>query len=219
MTRPYKRRESRANLCVALVIFPMLLISIGSAVYANFVMSNQLVCTAILKSGSVAVEIVGWKVKSTNTIDANDNNQIFGDELKIENVTDGDGKVIGLNITADPIFPDWYLNLTVDVHNTLDSIPVRLNRTILYWDTNVEDWVETDEAGLLSLFRIKYLDAWYNTTTGELISDITTRDIWPCKTVTTLESLTFDGQDYPELQGQTFCFLMIISATYPKKGG
>jgi hypothetical protein len=197
----------------------MLLISLGSVVYADFIMSAQLVCTANINSGSPVIEITGWAVESTNTIDADDDGTIMGDELKIESVTDGDGKVIGLNITANPIFPDWYLNITVDIHNTIDSIPVNLNRTIFYWNSTVNDWVETYEDGLLSLFRIRYSDEWYNATTGEPIPDITTLDIWPCRTVTTLESLTFDGQNYPELQRQTFCFMVVITATYPENGG
>lgn len=192
----------------------MLLISIGGAVYANLIMSTQLTCTANITSGSTSIEITDWTIQSTNTIDANDNGITFGDELQIENVTDGNGKVIGLNITADPIFPDWYLNLTVDIHNKLDSTPVNLNRTIYYFNTTLNDWVKTDKAGLLSLYRIKYFDAWYNGT--KPIEDITTYDLLPCKTVTTLESLTFDGQDYPELQGQTFCFIVVITADPPE---
>lgn len=192
----------------------MLLICIGGAVYANFIMSTRLTCIANITSGSVVTEITDWKINSTNTIDANGNGITFGDELQIEEVTDGNGKVIGLNITANPIFPDWYLNLTVDIHNTIDSIPVQLNRTIYYFNSTINDWVKTDEAGLLNLFRIGYFDAWYNAT-GHLIPDITTYDIWPCETVTTLESLTFDGQDYPELQGQSFCFVVVITADPP----
>lgn len=197
----------------------MLLMSIGSTVCANFVMSTQLVCTTTATSGSASIEVTDWQIESTNTIDANGNGIILGEELKIEETSDGNGKVIGLNVTADPIFPGWYLNLTVDIHNTLDSIPVNLNRTIYYFNTTINDWDETDEAGLLNLYGIKYFDAWYNATTGQPIADITTHDIWPCKTVTTLESLTFDGQKYPELKGQTFCFLVVITADYPRNGG
>ena len=215
MNRRYKRQEKRVNVSVAAaLILPMLLISIGGTVYANFVTSTQLTCTANITSGSAAIEITDWTIQSTNTIDANGNGITFGDELQIENVTDGNGKVVGLNITANPIFPDWYLNLTVDIHNTLTSIPVNLNRTLLYYNTTLNEFVETNEAGLLSLYRIKYFDAWYNAT-DYLIPDITTYDIWPCDTVTTLESLTFDGQNYPELQGQTFCFLVVITADPP----
>ena len=217
-----KRRrwqKKRINVSVAAaLILPLLLISIGSTAYAEFIMSAQLICTTNITSGSAAIEITGWQIKSTNTIDANGNGIILDDELKIESVTDGNGKVIGLNITANPIFPGWYLNLTVDIHNTLESIPVNLNRTIYYFNSTINDWVETDEAGLLNLFRLRYFDAWYNAT-GHLIPEITTYDLWPCKTVTTLESLTFDGQDYPELQGQTFCFLVVITPTYPSGNG
>lgn len=195
----------------------MLLISIGGTVYANLVMSTRLTCTANITSGSATIGITGWAINATNTIDANGNGIKFGDELKIENVIDGGGDVIGLNITVDPIFPNWYLNLTVDIHNTLDSIPVQLNRTIYYSnDTLLPGWDETDVAGLYDLFKIRYFDAWYNATTGELIPDITTHIIMPDETVTTLESLTFDGQDYQkELQDQTFYILVVITAHSP----
>ena len=217
MNRPHRRQQKKINVSLAAaIILPMLLISIGSTVYANFVMSTQLTATCTATSGSVAIEITDWKIESTNTIDANGNGVILEDELKIDSVIDGDGiTIIGLNITANPIFPDWYLNLTVDIHNILNSIPVRLNRTIYYFDSS-NNQVETDETGLLNLFRIRYFDAWYNATTGEPIPDITTHDLWPCDTVTTLESLTFDGQNYQkELQGQTFCFLVVITGKHP----
>lgn len=200
-------------------MLPILLISIGGIAYANFIASSQIICSANINSGSPAIEITGWTVQSTNTIDANGNGVVDGDELKIESVIDGDGKVKGLNITADPIIPDWYLNLTVDIHNMLESIPVRLNRTIFYFNDAISNWVEIDIAGLYDLFKIVYFDAWYNTTTGDPIPDITTYDIYPCQTVRTLESLTFDGQDYSELQGQTFCFIVVITATYPETNG
>jgi hypothetical protein len=197
----------------------MLLLSIASIAYANLTVSNQLICSANINSGSPAIEITGWLIQSTNTIDANDNGVIIGDELKVESVIDGDGKVKGLNITADPIFPHWYLNLTVDIHNTLESIPVRLNRTIFYFNDTINDWAETDILGLYDLFKIKYFDAWYNATTGDPITDISTHDIYPCQTVKTLECLKFDGQEYPELQDQTFSFLVVITATYPETNG
>ncbi|MDH5770751.1 MAG: hypothetical protein OEZ25_05645 [Candidatus Bathyarchaeota archaeon] len=218
MNRPCRRSGKRVNVCVvAALIIPILLISVGSTVYAHFVMSTRLTCFTTVESGDIIIEVTGWKIKSTNTMDVNDNGVIVGDELKIEGVTDGDGKTIELDIAVDPIFPDWNLDLTVDIHNTADSTPVRLIRTIYYFDSDGNQ-LETDEAGLLSLFRINYFDEWYDSS-GNLIPDITTYDIWPCNTVTTLESLTFEGQDYPELQDQTFSFQVEITPTYPTNGG
>jgi len=214
----YNRRENRTKVCaVATLILPILLIAIGSTAFAEFIMTARLTATTTAESGDIAIEISGWKIESTNTIDANGNGVTLGDELKIEGVTDGDGKTIELGITVDPIFPDWYLNLTVGVHNTLVSTPVTLIRRIFYFDSN-NNPVETDVAGLLSLFRIKYSDKWYDET-GQPIPDITTYEIWPCHTITTLESLTFDGQNYPELQDQTFSFMIEIQAIYPQTGG
>lgn len=197
---------------------PMLLISLGSAVYANLVMSTEMTCTASITSGSPSIEITRVHVESTNSIDANNNGVIFGEELMIEPLTDGDGKTVWLNITADPIFPEWHLNLTVDIHNTLDSIPVNLHRTLYYYDSSISNWVECNEDALLNLSGIRYFDAWYNTTSGELITDITTYELWVCETVTVLESVAFDGQYFSELQGQSFCFMVVITPTYPNGG-
>ena len=218
MTRRCKCNERRVNVCVVVaLILPILLISVGSTVYAHFVMSTRLTCFTTVESGDIIIEVTGWKIKSTNTMDVNGDGVVVGDELKIDGVTDGDGKIVELGITVDPIFPDWNLDLTVDIHNTADSTPVRLIRTIYYFDSDGNQ-LETDEAGLLSLFKINYFDEWYDSA-GNLIPDITTHDIWPCNTVTTLESLTFEGQDYPELQDQTFSFQVEITPTYPNNGG
>lgn len=214
MTRHCRCKERRVNVCVlASLVLPMLLISVGSAVYANLVLSTQLTCITNIVSGDPVIEMTGWEIRSHNTVDANGNGVIVEDELKIESVTDGAGEVVGLDITVDPILPNWHLELATDIHNMVDSIPVRLSRQIYYFDSEGNQ-VPTDEAGLLTLFSIRYSDSWY-TSNGEPIPDVTTYDIWPCKTVTHVESLTFEGQ----LEGQSFSFLAEVTATYPNNGG
>jgi hypothetical protein len=220
MKRQRRYTERKGSICVAAaLILPVLLMSLGGIAYANFASSSQLICSANINSGSPAIEIAGWIIQSTNTIDANGNSVVIGDELKIESVIDGEGKVKGLNITADPIVPDWYLDLTVDILNMLESIPVRLNRTIFYFNETINDWVETDIPGLHDFCGIAYSDAWYNATSGDPIPDITTHDVYPCQTVRILESLSLAGEDYLEVQGQAFSFLIVITATYPETNG
>jgi hypothetical protein len=190
----------------------MLLISIGSTVYANLMLSTQLTCVTSIVSGDPVIEMADWEIIAHNTVDANGNGVVEGDELKIEPVTDGAGEVVALDVTVDPALPNWHLELATDIHNMEDSIPVWLNRQIYYFDSEGNQ-VPTDEDGLLTLFSMRYSDSWY-TSDGEPIQDITTYDVYPSQTVTHVESLTFEGQ----LEGQSFSFLVEVTATFPNGG-
>jgi len=213
MNRLKLRKEKRAKVCVvATLILPMLLISIGSTVYANMVMSTQLTAITSITSGDPVIEMTGWEIISHNAIDVNGNGVVVGDELKIESITDGAGEVVALDVTVDPAFPNWHLELATDIHNMVDSTPVWLSPQIYYLDSEGNQ-APTDEDGLLILFSMRYSDSWY-TSEGEPIQDITTYDVYPSQTVTHLESLTFEGQ----LEGQSFGFLVEVTATYPNGG-
>jgi len=117
-------------------VLPLLFFSIGGAAYGNYLMTNNLLTNVIASSGTTTIEIRGWKINSTNTMDANGNGFILGDELQIQEVKDADSLTEGLIICVNPIFPDWQLKLSVDVHNMAISTPVLLNTTIQYYDSN-----------------------------------------------------------------------------------
>jgi len=195
-------------------VLPLLFFSIGGAAYGNYLMTNNLLTNVIASSGTTTIEIRGWKINSTNTMDANGNGFILGDELQIQEVKDADSLTEGLIICVNPIFPDWQLKLSVDVHNMAISTPVLLNTTIQYYDSNgiLRD---TDATGLWNMFKLRFTSTWYNST-GHLIPDIATYDLFPCRTVTSLESLTFEGTNNPELQGQEFAIVILIGANLPE---
>ena len=177
--------------------------------------NDRLTTTMTLTSASEDIEITAWQIISTNSYDVNGNGVILGDELKIENVNDGNSQVVGLTITADPIFPEWELKLLVEIKNLED--PVYLSYEIEYFDGTT--WQPTDEDGLLTLFRIIYTDGFYlnpgpdgtwSTEDDEPVPSDPEWQLWPGYNCYKLEHLIFDAQDYPELQDQNFTFQVII---------
>ncbi len=57
-----------------------------------------------------------------NQLDVNCNGIVFGDELQITNIwginpCDGEEKVVGVQILANPIFPCWELTFSMNITN------------------------------------------------------------------------------------------------------
>ena len=210
MKRAYRwhRRNPSVRLMTVMLV-PMLFISMSSLGYALW---NCSLTTVVSLKGSgnspEDIEIVYWHVDSTNMCDVNCNDEIFGDELKIEAVPDE------VKIIADPIFPGWYLTLVVGIKN-VGTVPINLAYEIYYWDETTSDWVPTDEAGLRTQFSIIYEDGFY------LDKELTTPMppgylVSVDETVYKKENVTFDEQAPQSLQGKSFTFRIEIIAT---KGG
>jgi len=217
MKRAYRwhRRNPSVRLMTVMLV-PMLFISMSSLSYALW---NCSLTTVVSLKGSgnspEDIEIVYWHVDSTNMYDVNCNDEVFGDELKIENIVNPTtGQVDGLKILADPIFPSWHLILLVGIKN-VGTVPVNLAYAIYYWDETISDWVPTDEAGLETLFSIIYEDGFY------LDKELTTPmppgySVSVDEIVYKKEHVTMDENAPQSLQGKNFTFRIEIIAT---KGG
>jgi len=214
MKRAYRwhRRNPSVRLMTVMLV-PMLFISMSSLGYALW---NCSLTTVVSLKGSTIpqedIEIVYWHVDSTNMYDVDCDNVVWGDELKIENIINPTtGQVDGLKILADPIFPSWHLILVVGIKN-VGEVPVNLAYKIFYWDETISDWVETDEAGLETMFSIVYEDGFYmdkELTTPMPPGYLVSVD----ETVYKKEQITMDEDAPQSLQGKNFTFRIEIIAT------
>jgi len=119
-----------------------------------------------------------------------------------------------LNFTDTLLFPGWYIKLLIQLNNT-GAVNVTIASHLEYWDGST--WQPTDEAGLLSMFRIIYQDGFYlgpgPDSTWFTIDDEQIPlgfELEPGKVVYEEQYLFFDGQDYPQLQDQEFEFKVVI---------
>jgi len=144
------------------MLVPMLLITISAFAYAQW--STQLTCLTTLTTAQEDIEITNWTINYTNTLDVNSNGVILGDELTIIEVIDPtNGQIIGLDITADPVFPGWVLHLILEIYNRPSPHSVNVNVSyILYcWNETTQQWEQITEENLQNLFSITYLDGFY----------------------------------------------------------
>lgn len=201
-----RRRNRTKNISVNLVaamLVPMLLMVISAFGYAQW--STQLTCFTTLTTAKEDIEITNWTINYTNTPDANSNGIIIGDELSITEITDpSNGQKIGLDITADPIFPGWILHLILEIYNRPSPYSVKVNVTyaIYYYNTTTEMWEEITKEDLQNLFSITYTDGFY-------LDPNLTQPMPPDHIVSTgehfykSEYIKLDENAPPTLQGQT----------------
>jgi len=195
----------------------MILITMSGLGYAAW--NDNLTTVVSLSSATYDLEITEWHVEKTNSYDANGNGEIFGDELKIENVL-AEGQVVGLQIEADPVFPSWELLMVIRIHNTATSWITNLEYKISYsWDGT--NWVETTKEELQTLLGIIYTDGFYlgpgpDGIWGTNDDQPVSFPINPCESVWKLEHILFDAQDRTDLQGKIFYLMIEIIATYPQ---
>jgi hypothetical protein len=189
----------------ALVIAPMLLILFSSVAYAGY---SDSITTLGPEKGK------GWgRVKKGL-------DPIISNYWVIEycgygyDITVSDDNLT-LNFADDLVFPGWYMKLVVELDNT-GTVNVTLNSQLEYWDGS--NWQATDEAGLLSVFRLVFEDGFYVgpgsdstwfTSDDEPIPSDFVHEVG--EVVYERDYLFFDGQDYPELQDQEFEFRVVIS--------
>jgi len=197
----------------------MILITMSGLGYAAW---NDNITTVVnLSSVTYDIEITEWHVEKTNSYDANGNDIILGDELKIENVL-GDGQVVGLQIEANPIYPGWELLMVIKIHNTAESWVTNLEYKIYYSLDGGMTWAETTVGELQTLFGVIYTDGFYLGPGSDGIWGTTddnepvTFPINPCNSVYKVEHILFDAQDRIDLQGEIFDILIEIIATYPQ---
>lgn len=217
--RKSRRRKRTKNVNVNLVaamLVPMLLITISAFAYAQW--STQLTCFTTLTGADEDIEITNWIINYTNTQDVNGDDIISGDELTITEITEqSNGQIIGLEITANPIFPGWILHLILEIHNLPlpYSVPVNVSYAIYYWNetTTPPQWEEITKEDLQTLFSITYTDGFYldSDLTQPMPLDYTVPvDEYIYKS----EHITLDEDAPPTLQGQSMQFIVEIYAEW-----
>ena len=109
------------KLIVALLL-PLMIMPLVGFAYAHW--TDKVTKQIKIHAGTVEVEIVQWHVDRCNSYDVDCDGVIFGDELKVEVLTEDD-QVVEILITADPVFPSWMLEFKFLIHNkgrlTIDS--------------------------------------------------------------------------------------------------
>ena len=190
---------------IVLIMVPMLLILLSSVAYACF--SDSMTARGRGRGH-------GWGLRKKAVDPIISNYWIieycgYGFDITVSNDN------LTLTFVDDLVFPGWYVKLVVELNNT-GTVDVTLSSQLEYWDGS--QWKATDEAGLLSMFRIVFEDGFY-LGPGDDSTWFTDQDI-PVPADFVLESgevvyereyLFFDGQDYPELQDQEFQFRVVVS--------
>lgn len=161
--------------------------------------------------GAMCVEIVKWHVMRTTSYDADCDGVVFGDELRIENVygtnpCDGDRKVAGVQIYANPIFPCWELMFEMIIHNK-GQLTVKLEAPVITWGGPYPEdpcWGPIVEPGPMHP-AFQYEWEYYVWVEGRWVQkEPTTFNIKPCEVVRIVQYIHFLGQGYPELQCRWF---------------
>jgi len=174
----------------------MLLITLSSFGYAQW--SDTLTAIANLDMAEEDLRITGYEVAYYNG---------YGIDISIA----GGEKSIDIEDTL--LFPGWELKLVIQIHNA-GTAPLFLSSEIKH------DGVTIPGTDLLDLFRIRYTDGFYDNPgpDGQWFFEYDepfdlSLQLYPCDHVYKLEHLIFDAQAFPELQGQSFTFQVIINGT------
>ena len=175
----------------------MLLITLSSFGYAQY--NNTLTAIANLDNAEEDLRITGYEVAYCNGYDTLDISIAAGEK--------------SIDIEDTLLFPGWELKLVIQIHNA-GTAPLSLSSEIKH------DGATIPATDLLDLFRISYTDGFYDGPGGDgqwfTVDDVEfdlSLQLFPSNHAYKLEHLIFDAQDFPELQGQSFTFQVIISGS------
>lgn len=205
----YRRRptNNRGRLLLYGILVPTILISLSSFGYAVYL--GKLTTIATFTSGTEDISITNCAIIYYNGFTIPPNLVWTATQITFED---------------DLLYPGWELKLLAEITNT-GTVPVMLSTQIYYsWDGTT--WTLTDANGLLTQFRIKYTNGFYEGpgpdgkwfTDNEILWTGREGDyrLWPdppYNKVYKEEHFFFDAQDFPELQDKTFYIMVEISAT------
>ena len=99
---------------LVMLLLPMLLLPMASFGYAHW--TDKVTKQIKMHAGTVEVDIVQWHIDLCNSYDVDCDGEIYGDELKVEVLTE-DEQVVEIHITADPVYPSWKLEFKFLIHN------------------------------------------------------------------------------------------------------
>ena len=196
MKSRYKRRGNNLSVNVALaLILPMLFILIVSFGYASI--NDSVYAIASLENPDYDIEITNCRVEFYNGLYY----QIFYNQN-------------GVSFNDSNVFPGWELILNITIHNTADSWVCKLTYNVSYWNETANNWILTDQAGLLNLFKIEYETKFYNTSGQIIIGD---PELFPEQSVYKVEHLKFvaTNEEYQELLFEKFLIKIEVFPTYP----
>ena len=192
------------NKKLALLLIPLMLMPLAAFGYAHWTDSAKK--NYYLHAGTVKTEIIWWHIEGTNTYDVDCDGVIYGDEIQILPVEEYDAdldewEVVKLDIVVDPIYPSWFLDLEVIIHNK-GRLAVKADEPILEWTLNnltMPDKYMNATTGIPLFFQYEWhYYIWVADTWVEV--EPTTMVVKPCEVLRVKEFIHFIGQDFPELQ-------------------
>ena len=205
------------KLLIALVL-PMMMFSMIGFAYAHWYATVSK--TIKLHVGTVETDLKWWHIDATDTYDADCDGIIAGDEITVENVLDADGQVIGVRIKVDPIYPSWFIEFKMLIHNK-GRLVLGMDSETIVWEGPVDVdpcWAPLTPPGPTPP-GFEYINKLYlhvnppgppcpkpclDKTHYTLEVEPTTFNLKPCECVLIYEYIHFRGQDYPEYQCHWF---------------
>jgi len=176
---------------IPLMLLPM--VGFGSAHWTDSVKKDY-----YLHAGTVEVEIIWWHVEGTNTYDVDCDGIVWGDEIQIIPEYDEDDQIIKLDIIVDPIYPCWFLDLEVIIHNK-GRLSIKADEPIITWTIDPPPYGDPETLPGQPPYW-QYFWNYYIWDGRWIEVEPTTMVIKPCEVLRVKEYLHFLGQDYPELQ-------------------
>jgi len=190
---------------LAALVIPLMLLPMVGFGYAHW--TDSVKKDYYMHAGTVETDIVWWHVEGTNTYDVDCDGVVFGDELQIIPEYDAEGQVVKVDIIVDPIFPSWFLDLELIVHNK-GRLSIKADEPIVRWTIDPEpygDPITIAGPGPISEVPTppfwQYFNDYFVWIDGRWVEvEPTTMVIKPSEVLRVKEFLHFLGQDYPGLQ-------------------
>jgi hypothetical protein len=214
-----RRRLTDMNKKFAALIIPLMLLPLVGFATAHWY--DYVTKQYKMHVGTLCVEVTKWHIISTTMYDVDCDGIVFGDELQINNLwgtnpCDGEDKVAGVQILANPIFPSFQMTFEMFVTNK-GQLTVKPDKPEITWGGPYESdpcWGPIvsphDQPPYFQYSWAYYLK---DPVTGEYTYKVepTTFSLKPSETMRIVQFIHFIGQEYPELQ----CHWLRIDVRYP----
>jgi len=123
------------NRKIAALLLPLLIMPLIGFAYAHW--TDSVTKQYKLRFGTVEIEIYSWHVDDIVAWDADSDGVVWGDEVVVTEVWDGD-HIVGLQIWASPVGPGFHLEFKMLVHN-YGRLPVRIRAPVWHIGLFSED--------------------------------------------------------------------------------
>jgi len=202
----------KMNRKLVLLLIPLLLLPMAGFGFAHW--TDTIRKNYYMRAGTVKTEIVFWHILETNTYDADCDDEIYGDEIRIEPIWEWDDELLEyeikkLDIIVDPIYPSWFLSFEMIIHNK-GRLVIKPDLPTFEWTgpqenmmdnlPTPEDYIDP-ETGIPKFFQYYWAYYIWDDTLGNWIeAEPTTSIIKPSHYMRVVQYIHFIGQDYPEIQ-------------------